>query len=183
MIDAAPVLREYAKTMRQAQLFESALQVVAATELDLSERELTSEERQERTERFFSRGIGWIQGRLELSPELAREIDALRQARNDLAHGYLLRWTWLADSEAEACEGPGIETLMPEHIRAEFDRLLSAVEEEHTAEAHGALIELRSLRGRFEACVATLSSRWFAGSGVGEFSNWSEVEQWLRESG
>lgn len=69
--DLSAVFEEYTKTMHEAQLFEAALQAVAATELDLPDRKLTKEELQERTERFFSRGIGWIQQRLALSPELA----------------------------------------------------------------------------------------------------------------
>jgi hypothetical protein len=98
MLEAELVLREYAKTMRQAQLFESTLQVLATTELERPDHELTSEELQARTERFFSRGIGWIQRRLELTPELAQEIDALRVARNDLAHDYL-RAEWLRGTD------------------------------------------------------------------------------------
>jgi hypothetical protein len=159
MLDVAPVLQEYAKTMCWAQLFESALQAVAATELDPPEHALSSDELQERTELFFSRGIGWIQRRLELEPELAREIDALRRVRNELAHGYLLRLTWLGGDDADSRGGTAAEDLMPEHLRGDFDRLLSVIEDEHAAEARVAVEELRSLRGRFETCVSTLSSR------------------------
>jgi hypothetical protein len=183
MVDVEPVLHEYAKTMRQAQLFESALQVVATVELELPDRELTSEELQARTERFFSRGIGWIQRRLDLAPELAQEIDALRVARNDLAHDYLLRFEWLRRSDRDGQSGPTAANWPPEHLRDEFDGLMNALEQEHAAEARAAVGELRGLRSRFEACISTLSSRWFSGLGLREVSSWSELEQSLEETG
>ncbi len=57
---------------------------------DLSD-DLTIEERVANTEGFFSRGIHWIQQRLDMSAELATEIEALRHARNELAHHFLTR--------------------------------------------------------------------------------------------
>jgi hypothetical protein len=183
MVDVTPVLQEYTRTMREAQLFEAALQVVAATELELPERELTSEELRDRTERFFSRGIGWIQRRLEVSPELAQEIDALRRARNELAHGYLLRLAWLGGDDSEAQQGATVEQLLPERLRQDFNLLMKMVGEEHATEARATLAELRSLRARFAACVADLTSRWVSNSGLSEVSTLAEVERLIRETG
>lgn len=90
MPDVELVLREYAKTMGAAQHFESTLQALAALEIGMPAGELSSEEVQQRMVRFFSRGIGWIAQRLDLIPVLAEEINALRQARNELAHDYLV---------------------------------------------------------------------------------------------
>jgi hypothetical protein len=181
MPNATPVFEEYTKTMHEAQLFEAALQVVAATELRLPKQELTSEELQERTEWFFSRGIGWIQRRLQLSPELAEEIDALRRARNELAHGYLLRFEWLRGGNTDPPDDVTVDDVMPERVRVEMDHLMEAIEGQHEDEIRATLIELRSLRTRFAACVAALTSRWFSGMGLPELSSWAEVEELLRE--
>jgi hypothetical protein len=156
VLEADLVRVEYAKAMRQAQLFEAALQVVAIHELELPDGELSPEELQERTERFFSRGIGWIQQRLDLTGELANEIDALRKARNELAHEYLLR-----PCLREARSGREREKLSEEPCPEHMQQDLRSVEEEHMAEARAAVAELRSLQTRFELCSAQLSSRWF----------------------
>jgi hypothetical protein len=181
MIDVASVFEEYAKTMHEAQLFETALQVVAATELDRPDRKLTKEELQERTERFLSRGIAWIQQRLELSPEFAQEIDALRRARNELAHGYLLRM-WLSGQDAGAQDETTAQDAVPEHLRGELDVLVKAIDARYEDEARATLAELQSLRARFAACVTTLTSRWFSREGWGEASSWAEVERLARET-
>jgi hypothetical protein len=112
------VLREYAKTMGAAQRSESTLQALAVSEIDVPAGELSSEDVQQRTERFFSRGIGWIVQRLDLSPALAEEINALRQARNELAHDYLVRWMWLRHDALPEPDSD-IEERLPEHLHAE----------------------------------------------------------------
>jgi hypothetical protein len=183
MLDVESVLSEYAKTMLQAQLFESALQVLAASELDRPDRELSSGESQQRTERFFSRGVWWIQRRLDMTPELAREIDALRTARNELAHEYLAQRPWLDREKAPSDAGCETDRLLPEHLRADAALIAAVVEEERIAEARAAVVELRALRSRFEDCVSMLSTRWFSGLGLREFPSWDELEQWLGETG
>ncbi len=159
MVDADLVRVEYARTMREAQLFEAELRVVAIHELEIPDRELNPEELQQRTERFYSHGIGWIQQRLELTAELASEIDTLRKARNELAHEYLLR-PWLREPRSGQGRDQLGEERWPEHIREDFKQLMRAVEEEHIAEAQAVVAELRSLQARFELCSAQLSSRW-----------------------
>jgi hypothetical protein len=182
MPDVELVLREYAKTMRAAQRFESTLQALAILEIDVPAGELSSDEVQQRMESFFSRRIGWIAQRLELNPPLAREIDVLRQARNELAHDYLVRWMWLSH-DASSEPDSDIEDLLPEHLHAEARLGAEALEEQNQTEARAAVAELGALCERFQACVSTLTDRWFSGLGLREFSTWQELEQSLEEEG
>jgi hypothetical protein len=180
--DVELVLQEYAKTMHAAQQFESTLKVLAVLEVDVPARELSSEEVQQRMDRLFSRPIAWIAQRLELSPALVLEINALRRARNELAHDYLAGWTWLRDGDPPA-QGPGIEDRLPERLHAEARRLAEAIEEQNQAEARAAVAELGALRERFRACVSTLTHRCFVAFGIPEYSSWQEFEQSLEEKG
>jgi len=61
-------------------MFEAALCAVAAQELDLPPSHASREELQARTETFFSRPIGWVRQRLDMTPALAAKINELREA-------------------------------------------------------------------------------------------------------
>jgi len=180
MVDTDTVFLEYAKTMKQAQLLEVALQAVAASEIDAPDRELSHEEIQERTEKFFSRSLWWIQKRLDASPELAREIQALRTARNNLAHGYLTQWTWLNDHQAASGE-ESLTDRLPEERLPEAAALMKAIARHQEEEAQAAVAELRDLRTRFDDCNSTILGRLLAT--VPYYSSWEECAQALRQSG
>jgi hypothetical protein len=119
---------------------------------------------------------------LDLSPALAEEINVLRQARNELAHDYLVRWMWLSD-DAPSEPDSTIEDLLPEHLHAEARLGAEALEEQNQIEARAAVTELNALCERFQACVSTLTDRWFSGLGLREFSTWRELEQSLEKEG
>jgi hypothetical protein len=170
---------EYARAMAQAQLFEKALQAVAVQEIDVPEGDRTSEEMQARTERFFSRPVNWIQQRLDIDANLAAEIDALRHARNELAHGYLVHIPFSWPDEEERSSGDDIKSRLPEHVRAEMELMGEMAAREAEAERQQAIEELRKLRARFHDCNGILLKRFM--SVVPHYETWEEVEQSLRE--
>jgi hypothetical protein len=192
-ITVEQVLIAYGRAMQRAQAFEGGLQAIAAMELADLTGDLTLEERVARTEGFYSRGVHWIQQRLDLSVELATEIEALRHARNDLAHQYLQRHDLFgfgtnlfgfgtADQERRQREYD-LESKLPERLQREA----AEYEEERDAETaqarSQAIDELAQLERRFSDCYSVLTDRFMGNLGVPFASNWEEVEQNVREKG
>src|ERR1700723_2801548 len=134
MIEA--VYLQYALTMREAQMFEAALCAVAAQELDLPPSHASREELQARTETFFSRPIGWVQRRLDMTPALAAEINELREIRNELAHNFLVGFMWTQDLDSEDVESPKDDLMswLPAHLRSQAARDTEAIAEQYAVE-------------------------------------------------
>jgi hypothetical protein len=167
---------EYAHAMQQAQLFEAALQFVAAMEIDVPA-ERFSDEAFERTEWFFSRPIGWLQRQLAFSSDLVREIDELRKQRNRLAHGYLVRMEFAEPDETNAGSWDPREH-MPGPVRRDFDRQVVAAAEDAETARQDAVEELRTLTLRFKECNGQLYARSL--SRLPHFETWEEVEEHVR---
>lgn len=168
--------------MQQAQLFEGVLQLIAGLELDAPSPQ-TPTDPLSRTEWFFTRSIGWLQRKLDLSEELLVEIDHLREKRNELAHDYLARMELVepdrTDDErpAQAVEGAG--RLHPA-VRAQIDANGIAAGYASNDVREQIAGELRELAARFEACNGELYARSFERFPVA--SSWDEVEErWLRD--
>lgn len=171
---------EYARTMREAQVFEAALQTVAAMELEIPTETLSADQMLERTERFFSRSIGWVQARLRVSPELASEIDALRGERNKLAHGYLVPYAWPETLDPdERRREEEFERALPENVQRELKVGAENLTREHKGQLRSAIGDLQQLRERFRLCNAGLLSRFM--SHIPHVESWEEVERMARE--
>jgi hypothetical protein len=173
---------EYARTMGAAQHFEKALQAVAVQELDLPEEGASDQEFFERTERLFSRSIGWIQRRLDMDADFAQEIDELRAERNGLAHGFFVRlgfgWPEELTTTARATDKL-LEADLPKHIASQIEEGAKVIEAAHQRDRDRAIRELQLLRARFEACNSTLYKRFL--SVVPYVESWDEMERLLED--
>jgi hypothetical protein len=181
MIEA--VYLQYALTMREAQMFETALCAVAAQELDLPPGHASRDEIQARTEMFFSRPIGWVQQRLDMTPALAAEINELREIRNELAHNFLVGFMWTQDLDSEDVENPEDDLMswLPAHLRSRAARDTEAIAEQYEAEQEAAIVRLREWRDRFKFCNSVLYKRFLAP--LRHFDTWEEMEEDLRAEG
>jgi hypothetical protein len=174
---------EYARTMREAQMFEAALQFIAAGELDLAHPDFR-DDANTRTEWFFSRPISWLQRRLELPTELIQEIDELRKERNHLAHGFLVRMSFNEPDEVDATASATSDQFLdklPAPARRDYELHLAAAWAEAESERLTTIEELRALRARFKSCNSRLNARWLAW--LPHASSWEEVERFLGDAG